>query len=61
MKPFRFIITAVFLFWASFATWASPVHHGKVIHISDGDTLKIPVDWKQLKIRLAEIDTTERR
>jgi len=33
---------------------------GKVVHISDGDTLKILVDRQQLKIRLAEIDTPEK-
>jgi endonuclease YncB( thermonuclease family) len=38
---------------------SSPVVTGKVIHISDGDTIKILVDHKQMKIRLAEIDAPE--
>ncbi len=61
MKSFKIIITAGFLFCASFITWAAPVHHGKVVHITDGDTLKILVDGRMLKIRLAEIDTPERK
>ena len=34
---------------------------GKVIGITDGDTLTILMDRKQYKIRLAEIDTPERK
>jgi endonuclease YncB( thermonuclease family) len=33
---------------------------GKVVAVSDGDTLTLLVDHRQLKIRLAEIDTPER-
>jgi|SRR3569833_456374 len=32
---------------------------GKVVHISDGDTLTVLVDHQQVKIRLAEIDAPE--
>ncbi len=51
----RFINTvlAVFLCWLVLPVWAAPVHHGKVVHITDGDTLKILVDGRMLKIRLA--------
>jgi len=35
--------------------------HGRVISITDGDTLKILVGSQQVKIRLAEIDTPERK
>ena len=33
---------------------------GKVVGITDGDTLKLLVDNRQIKIRLAQIDTPER-
>jgi endonuclease YncB( thermonuclease family) len=33
---------------------------GKVVSITDGDTIVLLVDSKQIKIRLAEIDTPER-
>lgn len=33
---------------------------GKVVSIADGDTLTILVDARQIKVRLAEIDTPER-
>lgn len=39
--------------------FASPTYTGKVIHISDGDTLKILVDHTQLNIRLSDIDAPE--
>jgi endonuclease YncB( thermonuclease family) len=34
---------------------------GKVVAIADGDTLTLLVDRQQMKVRLAEIDTPERR
>lgn len=34
--------------------------HGRVVSITDGDTLKILTGTQQVKIRLAEIDTPER-
>lgn len=37
----------------------APVVTGKVIHVTDGDTIKILVDHKQIKVRLAEIDAPE--
>ena len=33
---------------------------GKVVRITDGDTLRLLVDRREVKIRLAEIDTPER-
>ncbi len=62
MKPFRWTAGAILVFlWALLPVWAGPIHHGKVIHISDGDTLKIRTDdGRNLKIRLAEIDTPEK-
>ena len=37
------------------------VYHGKVVKIADGDTLTLLVDNKQLRIRLSDIDTPERK
>jgi micrococcal nuclease len=39
---------------------AAQVYTGKVIHISNGDTIKIVASHQQIKIRLAEIDTPEK-
>tara|TARA_Y100001934_G_scaffold269146_1_gene352211 strand:- start:285 stop:959 length:675 start_codon:yes stop_codon:yes gene_type:complete len=39
---------------------ASTTYVGKVVSITDGDTLKVLVENEQLKIRLAEIDTPEK-
>ena len=40
---------------------ADTTYTGKVISIADGDTLRILYQGGQLKIRLAEIDTPERK
>jgi endonuclease YncB( thermonuclease family) len=40
---------------------AETTYHGNVISIADGDTLRILYQGGQLKIRLAEIDTPERK
>lgn len=39
---------------------AEPIYNGKVIHISDGDTLKILVNNTPFKIRLSDIDAPEK-
>jgi endonuclease YncB( thermonuclease family) len=49
------------LLLASLSLFADTIHEGKVIKIADGDTLTILVDQEQLKIRLSEIDTPERK
>ena len=49
------------LLLASLSLFADTFHVGKVIKIADGDTLTILVDKRQLKIRLSDIDTTERK
>ena len=41
--------------------FADTIHEGKVIKIADGDTLTILVDKQQLKIRLSDLDTPERK
>ena len=43
------------------ATPADTVHQGKVVKIADGDTLTLLVNNEQLKIRLSDIDTPERK
>jgi endonuclease YncB( thermonuclease family) len=50
------------LFLALFAVASAKAaeYTGKVVAIADGDTLTLLVDHRQLKIRLAEIDTPER-
>ena len=40
------------------AAWAETLH-GKVVRVSDGDTLTLLVDHKQIKVRLVEIDAPE--
>ncbi len=60
MKKLGAVVFLV-LCWLSLPVWAEPVHHGTVSHITDGDTLKILTDdGRNLKIRLAEIDTPEK-
>ena len=41
--------------------FADAIHEGKVIKIADADTLTILVDKQQLKIRLSDLDTPERK
>jgi endonuclease YncB( thermonuclease family) len=52
-----FILITILLY--STLVLAAPVLTGKVIHVSDGDTFKILVNHKQIKVRLAEIDAPE--
>ena len=49
------------LLLASFLASAETVYQGTVVRIVDGDTLVLLVDQQQLKIRLADIDTPERK
>ncbi len=42
--------------------YAATIHSGKVIAITDGDTIKIlTLAKRQIKVRLADIDTPEKR
>jgi endonuclease YncB( thermonuclease family) len=43
---------------AALPAWAQ-VYSGKVVKVSDGDTLTLLVDRKQIKVRLLEIDAPE--
>ena len=47
-------------FWASTA-YGAEVLIGEVVGITDGDTLTILVDREPVKVRLAEIDSPERK
>ncbi len=49
------------LLLVTFPAQVEIVRQGKVIKIADGDTLTLLVDSKQLKIRLSDIDTPERK
>jgi endonuclease YncB( thermonuclease family) len=42
------------------AAWAQTLQ-GKVVRVSDGDTLTVLIDLKQVKVRLTEIDAPESR
>jgi len=42
------------------AAWAE-TYQGKVVRVSDGDTLTLLIDRKQVKVRLTEIDAPEAR
>ena len=49
------------LLLAGISVSAETIHQGKVVKIADGDTLTLLVDSEQLKIRLSDIDTPERK
>ena len=55
----RYLPTLLLL--VTFSASAETVYHGKVVKIADGDTLTILVDNQQLKIRLSDIDTPEKK
>ena len=39
---------------------AKKTYKGKVVNVTDGDSINIPIDETQFRIRLAEIDAPER-
>ena len=49
------------LLLAGISVLAETTHQGKVVKIADGDTLTLLVEKQQLKIRLSDIDTPERK
>lgn len=48
----------LFFALAAQAAWGQ-IYSGKVVRVSDGDTLTVLVDRKQIKVRLTEIDAPE--
>lgn len=56
------LVAAVVLHYAPryISSQASETYIGKVVGITDGDTLTLLVDRREVKMRLAEIDTPER-
>lgn len=57
---YRQILLTTFLFFTAITAQSNPAYTGKVVAVSDGDTIKILVDKQQLKIRLAEIGVPEK-
>lgn len=53
----RWLLLLVVL--ATQAAWGE-TFHGRVVRVSDGDTLTVLVDRKQIKVRLTEIDAPEK-
>src|SRR5918992_5172250 len=54
-------IQLLLLFLIALSVSASPAYEGKVVGISDGDTITVLVGGRQqLKVRLAEIDAPEK-
>ena len=60
-KLFLKFLTFIVIIIISSASFASELFQGKVIGITDGDTIKILYDNKQIKIRLYGIDTPEKK
>ena len=60
IKPMRYIFILLLTLLTTYIHAAT--HTGKVIAITDGDTIKILTsDKRQIKVRLANIDTPEKR
>jgi micrococcal nuclease len=58
--PSRAQVVVVLVALVATPAVADSVIQGKVVGITDGDTLTLLVDRAQYKIRLAQIDTPER-
>ena len=56
-QPFKTIMTSLWLLLAHTAVAGELT--GKVVSVSDGDTLRVLVDNQQIKIRLGGIDAPE--
>lgn len=58
--PKRILVFFLILFLRVPHAFAEPVF-GKVVSVADGDTIRVLVGRKQIKVRLAEIDAPEKR
>lgn len=59
-KPQIILIAVLFAVWPFFAGAAELA--GRVVHVSDGDTLTLlTADKRQTRVRLSDIDTPEKR
>lgn len=41
--------------------YASTTYEGKIVGVSDGDTVTVLIERRQIRVRLAEIDAPEKR
>ena len=60
LKKLQLTVTTLLILIASFC-WADDAYKAKVIGISDGDTIKVLHNGKQVRVRLYGIDTPEKR
>ena len=57
---YKSFLSIFLLYFISTYSVYAEYFHGKVVSITDGDTITVLTDKKQNKIRLAEIDTPEK-
>jgi endonuclease YncB( thermonuclease family) len=60
LSTLRILVAMIALFAVTVPVWASELV-GRVVGIADGDTLTALVSGKQIKVRLLDIDSPERK